>query len=229
LDLEYRDVKELRDKYDKIQEEIVKGRLDDINEKIRKLEKEQSSIDGAIKAIEEAEKLDELEIQREIGHKKEELEKLQQEARAYAEVAKIFKDIKEGVDKILPDVYKNAEEKFAKISGHTFKVEFEEKYWKPRLIDQAGTKIEARAYLSSGALHQLYFCLRLALIENLAKQKPIFIILDDPFIFFDHVRLQKTIFEVVLPLSQKYQFIITTIDQKLKEILGDAGANIINL
>jgi uncharacterized protein YhaN len=83
--------------------------------------------------------------------------------------------------------------------------------------------------LSKGAQDQLYFSLRLALAQKIiGKEAKFFLILDDPFITFDHQRAKEAL-EILREISKEYQIILATKDEYIKELFEKTGGNIIEI
>jgi DNA repair exonuclease SbcCD ATPase subunit len=74
----------------------------------------------------------------------------------------------------------------------------EGRYKRVRLSEDFEPELEADANpsvppsaLSTGAMDQLYFCMRMAFLEELTGEKGLPLILDDPFVNFDEERLER--------------------------------------
>ena len=63
--------------------------------------------------------------------------------------------------------------------------------------------------LSTGILDQLYFIIRLALIEVIAQKQHPPILMDDPFVYFDPGRAEQAV-KILEELSQSHQILIFT-------------------
>jgi DNA repair exonuclease SbcCD ATPase subunit len=68
--------------------------------------------------------------------------------------------------------------------------------------------------LSRGARDQLYFAIRVALLEELAADRALPIVLDDPFLHFDRERLARAE-ETLSRLGQTHQILLFTHDARL--------------
>jgi hypothetical protein len=71
--------------------------------------------------------------------------------------------------------------------------------------------------LSQGARDQLYFAVRLALVELMSRGEPQPLLLDDPFVHFDPERRARAI-DLVREFAQKHQVILFTCDPRYREI-----------
>lgn len=70
--------------------------------------------------------------------------------------------------------------------------------------------------LSRGAADQLYFALRAALIEELAAERALPLVLDDPFLHFDRRRLE-AVERTLARLGERHQVLLLTHDPRLAE------------
>jgi DNA repair exonuclease SbcCD ATPase subunit len=73
--------------------------------------------------------------------------------------------------------------------------------------------------LSSGARAQLLFSIRVALLERLFADKPLFLLLDDPFISSDRPRLEKLLEMLFSLCDAGWQVMYFTVDRDVPEIL----------
>ena len=78
--------------------------------------------------------------------------------------------------------------------------------------------------MSGGAIDEFYLAFRLALVKLIFGDKKPPLILDDPFVNFDSVRLEKTL-EFFKTLASDYQIIIFT----LGDVYDKVADNIILL
>ncbi|MDX1660881.1 MAG: hypothetical protein R3326_03735 [Gemmatimonadota bacterium] len=68
--------------------------------------------------------------------------------------------------------------------------------------------------LSRGTRDQLYFALRVALLEELSSDRALPIVLDDPFLHFDRERLAR-VEETLETLGETHQILLFTHDTRL--------------
>ena len=99
-----------------------------------------------------------------------------------------------------------------------------EKYTKVRLNDDTGLVVELEngnyipaSRLSIGTIDQLYFSLRLAMVEELSEEK-MPIILDEAFTYYDEERL-KNILDYMAKRFENHQIIIFTCTNREKDLL----------
>ena len=116
---------------------------------------------------------------------------------------------------------KNVSDHFSRITGGMYsEVNFDHREEVVRVTDSRGNTLEAEA-LSGGAYDQLYFSIRLALGEELLKDKRGFFIMDDPFIKSDAERLQQQIELLGSIADSGWQIIFFTAKEEVREALED--------
>lgn len=76
--------------------------------------------------------------------------------------------------------------------------------------------------LSCGAQDQLFFSMKLALLDLLSSTQKLPLFLDDPFVNFDHIRRKKTL-EILKTYSKERQILLFTYDPWYIEHLGNEG------
>ncbi len=77
-------------------------------------------------------------------------------------------------------------------------------------------------YFSGGTIDQIYLSLRLALLDVVSDQKPLPLIFDDAFCYFDDKRLENFL-EILVEFAKKRQIIILTCQKREMEILAKYG------
>lgn len=116
---------------------------------------------------------------------------------------------------------------FSSITGNRYKNVFLNK--NTIYVKTANNKTIPADYLSSGALAQLYFALRLNFAENLLDKKPGFFLLDDSFLFCDTKRKDEMI-NILKQISGKgWQFIYFTMDENIIKPFRDCFKEEINV
>ncbi len=83
-------------------------------------------------------------------------------------------------------------------------------------------RIRPEDYLSKGSLDQLYFSLRLAMIDLIFQGETVPIFLDEPFASYDGYRLH-TVLNYLIKRADKYQIFIFTCHEREMAILKDFG------
>lgn len=82
-------------------------------------------------------------------------------------------------------------------------------------------------FLSHGAYEQVYFALRLAMVEMMFGEDEVPIILDEPFVHYHKDRLEKSL-DYLVSLGEHKQVILFTCHEREMEYLGD-NANVIRI
>jgi energy-coupling factor transporter ATP-binding protein EcfA2 len=95
----------------------------------------------------------------------------------------------------------------------------------PGLVPEAG-RVVSPYQLSTGALDQLYFCMRLAMIQELTGEKGLPLLLDDPFVNFDENRLGR-VRDILLDLAGRNSLQIILFTHGERHL--DWGAHVIRL
>ena len=141
---------------------------------------------------------------------------------------------KEYLEKAYKDMKENITPKFSKQLSKTISKISDEKYKNIKITDnniivetENGNYVPI-SVLSEGTIQQLYFSLRMAILEEISKENlPIF--LDESFVFFDKNRLMNTI--NYLNNNYKNQIIIFSCTEREKEILNKLNIkyNLINM
>ncbi|RAL25735.1 AAA family ATPase [Thermoflavimicrobium daqui] len=103
-------------------------------------------------------------------------------------------------------------------------MEPQEKEWK--VVVPESNEQKPIEQLSTGTIDQIYFALRLAMLELYSEMTKTFlpIILDDSFVHFDYDRLQKTL-QLLLQLAKSHQIILCTCQKRERELLDKLKAN----
>lgn len=141
---------------------------------------------------------------------------------------------KEYLEKAYKNMKENITPKFSKQLSKTISKISDEKYKNIKITDnniivetENGNYVPI-SVLSEGTIQQLYFSLRMAILEEISKENlPIF--LDESFVFFDKNRLMNTI--NYLNNNYKNQIIIFSCTEREKEILNKLNIkyNLINM
>lgn len=82
-------------------------------------------------------------------------------------------------------------------------------------------------FLSHGAYEQIYFSLRLAMVDMIFGEQEVPIILDEPFVHYHKDRLEKSL-DYLLSLGENKQVILFTCHEREMEYLGER-ANVIRI
>lgn len=101
---------------------------------------------------------------------------------------------------------------------------FDREELSPTVEGREGEKVK-EDFLSQGTKDELYFAIRLALVELFSRQQePLPLILDDPFLTFDSDRRQQAL-AAIQRIAANTQVIILTLDESLR----DCGGKVIEL
>jgi len=221
-----------------------KARADEIVEEIGKLEGELEDTRREMRSI--GEELQEISITAnellppEEGEKlycstMQDLEAAQNQLRRFVEEKETMREIVLEAREIFEEIESEEREKvselfgagkavsdhFSRITGGMYsEVNFDHREEIIRVTDSRGNALEAEA-LSGGAYDQLYFSMRLALGEELLKDKQGFFIMDDPFIKSDAERLQEQIELLGSIADSGWQIIFFTAKKEVREALED--------
>ncbi len=152
-------------------------------------------------------------IELEIEEKKSELASLEERADAAARAWHLLDDaIRDFRANHRADLERSLDERFRSITGRDSR--------RIRLDDRLSVQIledglpTAEAQLSQGARDQLAFCLRLAVADLVAGEVLLPVILDDPFVHSDAVRLER-IRGMLETTARERQIILLTQDPRL--------------
>ena len=102
------------------------------------------------------------------------------------------------------------------------------KYQKVSIHEEKGLIVELEngeyipaSLLSTGTIDQLYLSLRLAMLDEISKEK-MPIILDEAFAYFDEERLKNSL-SFLVEQAKEHQIIIFTCTKREKQILEQLG------
>jgi len=227
--------KEVSVKYNETEEEVLKNKKRELEEKAKELTNKLENFKEKMKEIEkEVNKVlnfDEylycntlVDLKKLKERLKEFVEGNENRRAIVLEVKKILEEIEnEEIQKISELFGRDSDisKYFAEITeGKYEEVIFDEETKKIKVKLKEGTLLEPEK-LSGGAYDQLYFSIRLALGEKLLKENKGFFILDDPFIKSDPYRLRKQI-EMLKKISKLgWQIIYFSAKGEVKEILDE--------
>ncbi|AEH22963.1 hypothetical protein TOPB45_0865 [Thermodesulfobacterium geofontis OPF15] len=227
--------KEVSVKYNETEEEALKNKKRELEEKakelINKLENFKEKMKEIEKEVNKVLNFDEylycntlVDLKKLKERLKEFVEDNENRRAIVLEVKKILEEIEnEEIQKISELFGRDSDisKYFAEITeGKYEEVIFDEETKKIKVKLKEGTLLEPEK-LSGGAYDQLYFSIRLALGEKLLKENKGFFILDDPFIKSDPYRLRKQI-EMLKKISKLgWQIIYFSAKGEVKEILDE--------
>ena len=227
--------KEVSVKYNETEEEVLKNKKRELEEKAKELTNKLENFKEKMKEIEkEVNKVlnfDEylycntlVDLKKLKERLKEFVEDNENRRAIVLEVKKILEEIENEEIQKISELFggdSDISKYFAEITeGKYEEVIFDEETKKIKVKLKEGTLLEPEK-LSGGAYDQLYFSIRLALGEKLLKENKGFFILDDPFIKSDPYRLRKQI-EMLKKISKLgWQIIYFSAKGEVKEILDE--------
>lgn len=136
-----------------------------------------------------------------INEIKEKIMYMEEELKYNEESAKVYEMILEGLENSLKETARDFKLNAKDFIEQMLKKITLGRYDKVLIEDDLSIKVYSKEKndwvvpdidLSSGTIDEIYFILRLALLELLGKNEKIPIILDDPFVTFDSERLERT-------------------------------------
>lgn len=171
-----------------------------------------------------------------IADLRRELAQLEEERAAYEEELAAIHLAREGIEAAAAQVHREfAPQLNAALSraaekltcGRYRQVRLDEEM-NLRVLTGDGRTVEAAA-LSGGTVDQLYFSLRLALLDLLTQgQEPVPLLLDDPFIQYDDQRAREAM-ALVGTVAEERQVVLFTCHQREMEAARKLGAHVIRL
>jgi len=194
----------------------LQGERDELASKIQHLEKEidakqnrWAEVKGELAACGRIDR-DVERLEEEIKDGERKLARLEQHSKAIAMAIRTLDQcVGEYQEQYLQGLAQKIESAFTEIVGRRYRdFEFTENLDKLHFATSEVHKL-TDASLSHGARDQLYFAMRLATAGELAAQVNLPFILDDPFVNFDHDRLQR-LMDMLLRIAQTHQVILLT-------------------
>ncbi len=172
----------------------------------------------------------------------EELEGLQETLKHQDKKVRIYGLAREFLSRARTNVLSSVEEALEKEIQECLAIFTDNKYRKVRVdkealefwvySDEKGDWVRPEE-LSGGAIDEFYLAFRLALVRLIFGDKKPPLILDDPFVNFDSVRLKRTL-DFFKTLATDYQIIIFTLGDSYDEVadniilLGESGKTPVN-
>ncbi|MFQ6081769.1 MAG: ATP-binding protein [Candidatus Aminicenantia bacterium] len=207
----------------------LKNETQSLREEFTQLSEEIAHLEGEISVLRVNLDEDESQIIKQIDQLEEEIEKKENNKNLLKNFYDILKEIEEETEKFLKDVIeKDGSSWFSKITHNRYK-KVEISKWKDFYVILGNNEKKEFSWLSRGTQDQLYFSLRLALAQRVAGEGAnFFLILDDPFITFDHQRIKQAI-NILQEISKEHQIILATKDEFTKELAQKIGGKIIEV
>lgn len=201
------------------EQEQLEAEIDRLTTDFEELQKALGGLNVKRDMLEQNQKLEELQLEREI---------LQTKARNMAmrwSSLKICHWVIEQVSRKYeqerqPEVLKLASCYFAAITEHRYRRIYAPIGMQEIKIEAANGEVLAPHQLSQGTVEQLYLAIRFALAVQIAQEKveiPIFA--DDILVNFDRFRLQNTV-KLIKELSARHQIILLTCHQRIADLFA---------
>lgn len=171
-----------------------------------------------------------------IADLRRELAQLEEERASYEEELAAIRLAREGIEAAAAQVHRefapqlNAALSRAaeKLTGGRYRQVRLDEEMNLRALTSDGRTVEAAA-LSGGTVDQLYFSLRLALLDLLTQgQEPVPLLLDDPFIQYDDQRTRDAL-ALAAAVAQERQVVLFTCHQREMELAQELGGHVICL
>lgn len=192
----------------------LKKALEELNNEFSDLDKQKHGLEVLLadkeKDTEDIQRLEEV-----IAAKEKELERHKRRLQVNNVLAEYLREAKEYTVETIPQT-------LSQKAGHYISFITSNRYNKVDMTNELNVRVfsdEKRDWIdmnekpsdffSTGILDQLYFIIRLALIEVIAQKQHPPILMDDPFVCFDPDRTERAI-KILEDLSQRYQILIFT-------------------
>ena len=222
----------LKRKFEKYSEEEylkLSDEVSELREKVNVLAKEIVELETRIKVLKENLEIEEAEVIKQIDKLGMEIQEKEESKTLLIDFYRILKEIEEETEAFLKKVIEQEGSKwFSKLTGGEYKG-IEVSKWEEFYVILNNKEKKKITWLSKGAQDQLYFSLRLALAQEImGRGTKFFLILDDPFITFDHHRAKEGL-EILKEISKDHQIILATKDEYLKNQFEKIGGNVIEI
>ncbi len=162
----------------------------------------------------------------EIVSLKEENENLKEQLQIIEEKNKCIQMTKELLEKAYEQMKKSVTPKFTQNLSELIQKITDGKYQKVSIHEEKGLIVElengeykSANLLSVGTIDQLYLSLRLAMLDEISKEK-MPIILDEAFAYFDDERLKNSLL-FLMEQAKEHQIILFTCTKREKQILDE--------
>lgn len=162
----------------------------------------------------------------EIVSLKEEYENLKEQLQIVEEKNKCIQATKELLEKAYEQMKKSVTPKFTQNLSELIQKITDGKYQKISIHEEKGLIVElengeykSANFLSVGTIDQLYLSLRLAMLDEISKEK-MPIILDEAFAYFDDERLKNSLL-FLMEQVKEHQIILFTCTKREKQILDE--------
>lgn len=207
------------DEFEDVFEDECKERLLDLQQKRNVYNDEKATLSYQTKKLlEDEEQSEQLQI---IEQKKAELHELVKKWAAQKVVVESIKQMMRQLkEERLPEVLENAQYYFQLLTNKSYEqliLSPEESF---EAVKTSGQRFKI-AELSQATKEQAYISLRVALAVSLQSKAPFPIIMDDPFVHFDRVRLQQVV-QLMAELQKEHQLLYFTCHDNMQFVWEDA-------
>ncbi|WP_277587109.1 ATP-binding protein [Psychrobacillus antarcticus] len=157
-----------------------------------------------------------------LEQKKAELHELVKKWAAQKIVVESIKQMmKQLKEERLPEVLENAQRYFQLLTNNSYEQMILSPGGSFEAVKSSGQRFKI-AELSQATKEQAYISLRIALAVSLQCKAPFPIIMDDPFVHFDRVRLQQVV-QLVAELQKEHQLLYFTCHDNMRYVWEDAS------
>ncbi len=207
------------DEFEDVFEDECKGRLLHLQQKRNVYNDEKANLSYQTKKLlEDEEQSEQLQL---IEQKKAELHELVKKWAAQKVVVESIKQMMSQLkEERLPEVLENAQYYFQLLTNKSYEqliLSPEESF---EAVKTSGQRFKI-AELSQATKEQAYISLRVALAVSLQSKAPFPIIMDDPFVHFDRVRLQQVV-QLMAELQKEHQLLYFTCHDNMQFVWEDS-------
>ncbi|QUG42742.1 AAA family ATPase [Psychrobacillus sp. INOP01] len=208
------------DDFDDIFEDECKRNLLHLQHQRHEYNDEKASLSyQTMKLLEDEEQSEQLQL---IEQRKAELHELVRKWAAQKVVVESIKQIMRQLkEERLPEVLENAQHYFQLLTNKSYEQLILSPEGSFEAVKSSGQRFKI-AELSQATKEQAYISLRIALAVSLQSKTPFPIIMDDPFVHFDRVRLQQVV-QLMAELQTEHQLLYFTCHEQMRYVWQDAS------
>lgn len=201
-------------------EDKCKGELHQLQQQRHRYNDEKATLSYQTKRLlEDEEQSEQLQL---LEQKKAELHELVKKWAAQKVVVESIKQMmKQLKEERLPEVLENAQHYFQLLTNQSYVQLILSPEGNFEAVKTTGQRFKI-AELSQATKEQAYISLRLALAVSLQRKAPFPIIMDDPFVHFDRVRLQQVV-QLMAELQKEHQLLYFTCHDNMQYVWKDAS------
>ena len=205
--------------FDPIFEGECKEELLQLQQQRHKYNDEKASLSYQTKKLlEDEEQSEQLQL---LEQKKAELHELVKKWAAQKVVVESIKQMMRQLkEERLPEVLENAQHYFQLLTNNSYEQMILSPEGSFEAVKTTGQRFKI-AELSQATKEQAYISLRIALAVSLQRKAPFPIIMDDPFVHFDRVRLQQVV-QLMAEIQKEHQLLYFTCHDNMQYVWEDA-------